>query len=67
MDFVKITQNQNHKILIKIRRDIDKRIREKLLNAKREKSKIKNKLTKSMILNYNLMIQDKRLGGKHII
>ena len=29
--------------------------------------KLKTKLTKSTILNYNLMIHDKRLEGKHVI
>ena len=70
--FGKITQRRihrikNHSIWIKIRREIKERIRLKFPNAKKEKSKIKKKLTKSTILNYILMIQDERLRGKYII
>ena len=40
----------------------------KNFETRRERNpKLKMKLTKSMILNYNLMINEERLGGKHII
>ena len=47
--FEKITRNgiheiKNHRIFLKIRGEIDERIRDKFSNAKSEKSKIKNEI-----------------------
>ena len=56
-----IHEIKNYRIWIEICREVDEQIRELFFNVKREKSKIKKKLTKSTILNYTLMIQDERL------
>ena len=42
-------------------------LEKKILMGRERNPKLKTKLTKSTILNYNLMIQEKILGGKHII